>query len=196
MDIPGPEFLESTDIIDWQTESVRRLADEFRRQHTDENKLARHTFEWVRDNIQHSLDFQRTEVTCHASEVLAQGHGLCYAKSHLLAALLRANGIPTGFCYQRLSVGEHGPPFCVHGLNAVYLQQYGWYRMDARGNKKGVDSQFVPPTQQLAFSTAQEEEFDFPEILPQPLPIVIQTLRAEDSMNILAVRLPDVLPNV
>ncbi|WP_338430147.1 transglutaminase domain-containing protein [Synechococcus elongatus] len=29
--------------------------------------------------------------------------GYCYAKSHLLVALLRACSIPAGFCYQRLS---------------------------------------------------------------------------------------------
>ena len=29
--------------------------------------------------------------------------------------------IPAGFCYQRLSKNEDGPPFCLHGLNAVYL---------------------------------------------------------------------------
>jgi len=36
-------------------------------------------------------------VTCKASDVLIYGTGYCYAKSHLLAALLRANAIPAGF---------------------------------------------------------------------------------------------------
>jgi len=43
---------------------------------------------------------QRDVVTCSASEVLREGTGICFAKSHLLAALLRAVGIPAGLCYQ------------------------------------------------------------------------------------------------
>ncbi len=56
------------------------------------------------------------------------------------------------------------PPFCLHGLIAVYLNEHGWYRIDARGNKAGVDAQFSPPIEQLAFSTNIDGEFDFPEI--------------------------------
>ncbi|MBL0716467.1 MAG: transglutaminase family protein [Desulfosarcina sp.] len=73
------------------------------------------------------------------------GTGYCYSKSHLLAALLRANDIPAGLCYQRLTVSDNKPPFCIHGLNAVYLEQHGWYRLDARGNKSGVTAEFCPP---------------------------------------------------
>ena len=91
------------------------------------------------------MDFGRVEVTCRASDVLAARTGFCYAKSHLLAALLRANGIPAALCYQRLSIDGQGPPFCLHGLNAVHLPEHGWYRIDARGNKPGVDAQFTPP---------------------------------------------------
>ena len=54
----------------------------------DEVSCARRTFTWVRDEIQHSVDFRRDEVTCRASDVLAARTGFCYSKSHLLAALL------------------------------------------------------------------------------------------------------------
>ena len=43
----------------------------------------------------------------------------------------RANGIPTGLCCQRLSVGDEGAPYCLHGLNAVYLSEFAPSR--ARG---------------------------------------------------------------
>ncbi len=188
-------FLESTDIIDWRTDSIQRLAAELRHQATDELSLARACFEWVRDHIQHSLDFQRTEVTCRASDVLRLRTGYCYAKSHLLAALLRANGIPAGFCYQRLTINGDQPPFCLHGLNAVYLREHGWYRLDARGNKEGVNAQFSPPIEQLAFSTNVEGECDFPEIWSEPLPAVIQSLQSTESVQSLATCLPDVSPN-
>lgn len=62
------------------------------------------------------------EVTCRASEVLKEGHGLCFAKSNLLAVLLRFMDIPVGFCYQTL-VHEDG--FVLHGLNAAYLMANG-----------------------------------------------------------------------
>lgn len=62
--------------------------------------------DFVRDQIRHSADYRPNPVTCKASEVLRHGTGYCYAKSHLLAALLRANGVPAGLCYQRLSVGD------------------------------------------------------------------------------------------
>jgi transglutaminase-like putative cysteine protease len=64
-------------------------------------------------------------VTCKASDVLIHGTGYCYAKSHLLVALLRANGIPAGLCYQRLTIENDGPSYCLRGLNAVYLEQHG-----------------------------------------------------------------------
>ncbi len=184
-------FLASTEIIDWRTESVRRLAETLRHQADEELKLVRNTFEWVRDNIQHSVDFQRTEVTCRASDVLALRTGYCYAKSHLLAALLRANGLPAGFCYQRLTINGDQPPFCLHGLNAVYLHDHGWYRIDARGNKAGVDAQFSPPLDQLAFSPSCVGEYDFSEVWPQPLSLIVESLRQAESVQSLATCLPD-----
>ncbi len=114
-------------------------------------KITSRCFEFVRDSIKHSWDYQLNPVTCKASDVLLYGTGYCYAKSHLLAALLRANHIPAGLCYQRLTIENDVPPYCLHGLNAVYLKQHGWYRMDARGNKAGVNAEFVPPIEKLAF---------------------------------------------
>jgi len=97
-------------------------------------------------------------ITCKASDVLAYGTGYFYAKSHLLAALLRANSIPAGLCYQRLSIFENGPPYSLHGLNAIYLKNIGWYRADARGNKEGVDAQFTPPREKLAFPITESND--------------------------------------
>jgi transglutaminase-like putative cysteine protease len=123
----------------------------------------------VRDEIRHSWDYQLNPVTCAVSEVLQAGTGYCYAKSHLLAALLRANSIPAGLCYQRLSISDAGPPFCLHGLNAVYLPDLGWYRIDPRGNKKNVHAQFSPPNEQLAFRPTIAGEIDFPGVYSDPL---------------------------
>lgn len=141
-----------------------------------EEELARKCFEFVRDAIKHSWDWKLNPVTCRASEVLLHGTGYCYSKSHLLAALLRANGIPAGLCYQRLAMEDEAPPYCVHGLNAVFLKQFGWYRVDPRGNKEGIFTDFCPPTERLAFPILQAGEEDLPGIWPEPLPTVVKAL--------------------
>lgn len=122
---------------------------------------------------------------------LAHGTGWCFAKSHLLAALLRANGIPTGLCYQRLC-RDDGTGFTLHGLNAANLPGVGWYRVDPRGNKPGVDAQFCPPEERLAWPVESAGEMDFPEIWPDPVPVVVQCLRQSDGWEQVEVNLPDV----
>jgi transglutaminase-like putative cysteine protease len=184
-------FLRSTPVVDWSHPAVLAKARELASSAQDRLTIARACFEWVRDEIQHSNDFHRNPVTCSASETLLEGTGYCYAKSHLLAALLRANAIPAGFCYQRLSVDDIGAPFSLHGLNAVHLPQFGWYRIDARGNKPGVDAQFRPPVEQLAFRLNLFEERAFPEILPDPLRIVVDALHSHSTWDAMLANLPD-----
>lgn len=187
------EFLESTDVVDWHHPVIREQADSL--QVSDRPiDTARRCFEFVRDTIRHSRDFEMNPATCRASDVLIYGTGYCYAKSHLLAALLRANGIPAGFCYQRLSVGDHGSPYSLHGYNAVYLPTYGWYRVDARGNKARVDARFDPPREHLGFSLKSPDEFDFEEILAEPLSCVVESLRKCDGWQSVLENLPDVQP--
>jgi transglutaminase-like putative cysteine protease len=185
------KFLRATEVIDCSHASVRAKAQELSEGTRDAQEIARRCFEWVRDNIQHSSDFRRNPVTCNASDVLREGTGYCYAKSHLLAALLRANDIPAGFCYQRLSIDETGPPYSLHGLNAVHLPEFGWYRIDPRGNKEGVDAQFSPPAERLAFRIVFPEEQLFSQILADPLPVVIDALRAHSTWDAMYRNLPD-----
>ncbi len=185
-------YLASSEFIDWRHPEVSAKAAELADGCHDKLQIARHCFEFVRDEIRHSMDFQANPVTCRASDVLHHRTGYCYAKSHLLAALLRANGIPTGLCYQRLAVGEHGPPYCLHGLNAAYFEGHGWYRFDARGNKAGVQAEFTPPTERLAFPIAGDGEADLPEIWPEPLPAVVETLLRFQTYQDVLENLPDI----
>jgi transglutaminase-like putative cysteine protease len=184
-------FLESTDVIDWRHQDVLARAQILRQGPSDPVETARRSFEWVRDEIKHSADYCLTPVTCSASEVLRHGSGYCYAKSHLLAALLRANGLPAGFCYQRLSLDGGGAPYCLHGLNAVWLPAVGWYRIDSRGNRGDINAQFTPPVEQLAFSPNAAGEADLPEIWADPLPVVVNALRAHVTTDTLSRNLPD-----
>ena len=186
------EFLAATDVIDWQHPQVVQLARRLAEGAADPTEVARRCFEWVRDEIQHSTDFCREEVTCSASDVLAARTGFCYAKSHLLAALLRASGIPAALCYQRLSIDGQGPPFCLHGLNAVHLPEHGWYRIDARGNKPGVDAQFTPPLERLAFTIDIPGEADLAGFYADPEPAVLDVLRRYKTVATVAGNLPDV----
>lgn len=129
-------------------------------------------------------------MTCSASEVLEHQTGYCYAKSHLLCALLRANQIPAGLCYQRLSVGDGGPPFCLHGLNALWLSDLGWYRIDSPGNRGAIDAQFTPPLGRLAFNPdgAGEHNIDF--VYSKPLSNVVAALKHYKTWDALGRNLP------
>lgn len=188
------KYLAPSHFIDWQHQAVAALAANLAQSSHSEMELAQRCFEWVRDEIRHSWDYQQNPVTCKASDVLLHGTGYCYAKSHLLAALLRANGIPAGLCYQRLSLEDAGPPYCLHGLNAVYLKEFGWYRIDARGNKPGVNAEFQPPIESLAFSVDFPGEWDFTEIYVEPLSVVSDVLTRCSNIADVYQQLPDV-PN-
>lgn len=114
-------YLAVSSVINFDHPSIQILAAELRADQTSTTAIAQACFEWVRDQIRHSSDYQLNPVTCRASEVLEHRTGYCYAKSHLLVALLRACSIPAGFCYQRLSFDEASERYCLHGLVAVKL---------------------------------------------------------------------------
>eukprot|EP00339_Tiarina_fusa_P010423 CAMPEP_0116996116 /NCGR_PEP_ID=MMETSP0472-20121206/44_1 /TAXON_ID=693140 ORGANISM="Tiarina fusus, Strain LIS" /NCGR_SAMPLE_ID=MMETSP0472 /ASSEMBLY_ACC=CAM_ASM_000603 /LENGTH=252 /DNA_ID=CAMNT_0004694659 /DNA_START=81 /DNA_END=840 /DNA_ORIENTATION=- len=203
------EFLGSSEIIDTDHPSIQAKATELASEATQGDVVIffgqnnPSLFEFVRDEIEHSSDFHRNPVTCKASAVLEHGTGFCYAKSHLLAALLRANGIPTGLCYQRLTISDDGsgPPYCLHGLNAVYLEKNNvgdgqasgsWFRIDPRGVKPGITkAEFCPPTELLAFPIQTAGEFDFPGVYVDPLPQIVETLHSCVTWNDVLDNLPD-----
>ena len=186
-------YLTHSKYINFEDPSILSLAKSLAKNCSNENDIVQKCFEYVRDEIKHSSDFRLNPITCKASDVLLHKTGYCYAKSHLLAALLRANGIPAGLCYQRLSVDNSGDaPYCLHGLNAVYLKAHGWYRIDARGNKDGVNAQFSPPQEQLAFPIRSKNERDLPEIWAEPLDIIIKVLENYETYDQVLDNLPDV----
>lgn len=185
------KYLNTGKYINWDHPDVLQQAHLLAKDKKTDTEIAKACFEFVRDEIKHSLDFRLNPVTCIASDVLKYGTGYCYAKSHLLAALLRANRVPAGLCYQRLTITDV-PPFCLHGLNAVYLREFGWYRIDARGNKEGVNAQFTPPIEHLAFPIRIQGEVDLPEIWSEPLNVVTDSLEFNTSFLQVSENLPDV----
>jgi hypothetical protein len=81
----------------------------------------------------------------------------------------------------------------LHGLNAVLLPEHGWFRIDARGNKPGIDAGFAPPQERLAFRLQDERESDFPEVLAKPLSMVVDALRTQPDIFALHENLPDAI---
>lgn len=185
------EFLLSTVVIDCTSAAIVAAAAEIAGDASDDEQIARRCFLWVRDSVQHSSDCGLPAVTCTASDVLKQRVGFCYAKSHLLVALLRVRGIPAALCYQRLALDTEGRAFCLHGLVAVYLQRHGWYRIDPRGDKPGIATDFCPPVERLAFTPRLPGEADIPGRFADALPNVVAVLQCWKTADEVARHLPD-----
>lgn len=189
------EYLSVSKYINWNNNIIISKADEFKQKYTDEIILIKAIYEYVRDEIKHSWDVQDKRVTKSATEVLEQGVGICWAKANLLAALLRACGIPTGICYQRLTLdGESETGFCIHALNAVYIKSLDrWIRLDARGNKVGVAAQFDLEQERLAFPVRKDlGEVDYGIIYANPSAKLMQVLEENtDALSMYLNFLPD-----
>lgn len=185
------EYLRPTPTIDSDSPAIVALAAELAGADTDDEVVARRCFLWVRDQVRHSMDHGIPVVTCVASEVLKHRAGFCYAKSHLLAALLRARGIPAALCYQRLALDEAGSAFFLHGLVAVHLRRHGWYRVDPRGEKPGVSADFSPPVERLPYAPKLPGEADLAERHADALACVVATLQRWSTADEVRRHLPD-----
>jgi len=186
------QYLESSKFINSDNHLIQKQAPILASNHTTDVQKAKACFEYVRDSIKHSWYYKINPVTCIASDVLKYQTGFCYAKSHLLAALLRAIDIPAGLCYQRLSINGNGYPFCLHGFNAIYLKEFGWYRVDASGNHHGIITLFNPPREQLVFHVKHKLEMTLPEIWYKPLEIVTDVLTSQKTYLNVQENLPDI----
>jgi hypothetical protein len=187
------DYLNRNEVIDYDHKLIIEKCRELEKGTENEITLIKKIYEFVRDDIHHSGDIGEEKVTCTASEVLEFGHGICCAKSHLLAAMLRFFGIPTGFCYQKLCSSQEDSHLVfiisqvdkrvLHGLNAVYLKDFNkWIRLDARGNKPGVDVQFCIDKEKIAWPVNKElGEEDCPIIFKEPNPTVVEILKKSNN---------------
>ncbi|MBA4602649.1 transglutaminase-like domain-containing protein [Thermoactinomyces mirandus] len=189
------DYLDELDVVDYSHPLIRQKADELFYDEQSEIEKVKIAFEFVRDKISHSWDIQSTRVVCKASEVFKNKEGICYAKSNLLTALLRLQGIPAGFCYQRLMIFDTPDKgYCLHALNGVFLRSLNrWIRIDARGNKPGVQAQFSVNKEILAFLPQEEfGEKDYPIIYTKPNPKTIATLEVNtNAIKMYKHHLPD-----
>ncbi len=190
-------YLRPTPEIDFEHPLVESVVIQHRWESLSAVDRARAAFEFVRDEIDHSADVQSKVVTRTASEVLTHRVGICYAKSHLLAALLRRMEIPSGMCYQRLTLlDDASGGYAIHSLNAAYFEELGrWIRFDARGNKPGVDARFSLDQEHLAFSVRSEfDEVDYGVIHASAAPeTLLPLLSCSDAEDMYLHHLPSSL---
>lgn len=174
------DYLKEDRYIDYNDLMIKKKSKELFLSFHDEKSKIKSAFEFVRDQISHSWDINSERVTKKASEVLKYKEGICIAKSLLLAALLRSENIPTGLCYQRLTLGDTpDTDYIIHGLNAVYLsEEKRWIRLDARGNKENVNAQFSINEEKIAFPVREEyDEIDYPTIYAKMPETVVNAMK-------------------
>jgi transglutaminase-like putative cysteine protease len=189
---PLDAYLAPAPLVDRDRPTIVSFVDQ-RLRGCDPVETAHRTFRFVRDEVAHSWDVQGRIVTRTASDALRERQGICYPKSHLVAALLRRAGIPTAICYQRLTLlDDDSAGYAVHALNAVFLDGR-WHRIDARGNKPGVTADFSLEGERLAFPIrAHYDEIDYPTLHATPHPAIAATLAAhDDALAMYRAGLPD-----
>ncbi|MCC3571935.1 MAG: hypothetical protein JGK30_08515 [Microcoleus sp. PH2017_40_RAT_O_B] len=64
-----------SEFIDWQHPKIMECAKQIASGHETPTAIAKACFEWVRDEIRHSYDYQMSPVTCRASDVLQHKTG-------------------------------------------------------------------------------------------------------------------------
>ena len=178
------KYLTLDTVINYENGAIKKVSDSLFLQEGGGLAYIKASYEFVRDQISHSADAGEEIVTCSASEVLKAGHGICFAKSHLLVALLRCKGIPAGFCYQKLILDDDTAPVLIyHGLVGVYIKELeAWIRLDARGNKEGVNAQFSIEEERLAFPIRPElREVDDYTVYPNPDEKVLERLQKYET---------------
>jgi transglutaminase-like putative cysteine protease len=169
------EFLASGSVVDFEAPSIQAFLDASGWRDLGGLEAAERAYRFVRDDVGHSYDVCDPRVTLSASDALREGVGLCYSKSHLLAALLRGLGVPAAIRYQRLRRGEG---FCLHAFNSIWLDGE-WRDVDARGNNGSVSAEFLGA---LAFvpDPARGETTD-PGYYIEPALSVVGRLRAAND---------------
>jgi hypothetical protein len=94
-----------------------------------------------------------------------------------------------------LSLDSAGSAFCLHGLVAVHLQRYGWYRVDPRGDRADITTDFCPPVERLAFTPRLPGEMDVAGRFSDALPCVTSILQRWQTADEVSMNLPDYAPH-
>ncbi len=184
------QYLSETREIDFSHPLIQQKGEELKKNSHNTVDYIEKAFNYVR-SLPHSADIDSRHVSVSASEVMQHNEGICYAKSHLLASLLRYTSIPAGFIYQKLGrVCTTGARLIIHALNAVYISDYNsWVPLDARGEKDPcpIDlkkGHLVYPPNTVC------NECTIPAIYPAPDPASLNALYNTDDVENLLDNLP------
>jgi hypothetical protein len=94
--------------------------------------------------------------------------------------------------YQRIAFGEAKTSFYLHGLNAVFLHDFGWYRIDPRGLRTDLKSDFSPPQEVLPFAPSYEGEVIYEERWSEPSANITSLLEGATSYLSVIEHLPHI----
>jgi hypothetical protein len=177
-------YLEISELYDSTFSPIIDVCKVLQTQSSGETMLVKNIYEYVRDKINHTADTNEQNVACSASEVITYKHGICCAKANLFAAFLRHFNIPVGFCYQKLK-STNSNSFVLHGLNAIYLREYGkWIRLDVGGIKKESNAQFSIDEEKIAYKVNKSiGEVDHSTIFAKPNPTVIEVMKQAKNIE-------------
>ena len=137
------DYLMETPSIDYMNPLIQDKVRELRDKSGDTLDYIKRSYLFVRDEIPHSCDIETNIVSKTASDVLKNKTGICWTKSCLLAALLRADDASEGYM--------------IHALNTGYIKDLDkWIRLDARGNKENINAYFSLDGEHLAYTIRSE----------------------------------------
>lgn len=187
-------FLEENQYIDYSSELIRAQVSKLFPDNATDLEKVKTAYEFVRDEIPHSFDCNAQIITAKASDVLKFKTGICHAKANLLAALLRSQGIPTGFCFQRITLlKDDSSGYCVHAYNAVFIQGK-WIKLDARGNKDGINAEFSLGEPVLAYANRpQYDEYFWRGIYSAPHSETMKMLENAKCLQDILDNIPDMI---
>ncbi len=177
------EFMAASKQVDFMHPAIDEKAKELMGHLNSEIDKAKAAYYFVRNEIRHSWDCNSDKVTKTATEALLYGEGTCYSKAMLLAALLRHEGFPVGFCYQRIKLSTVSESeYFLHGLNVVFFHSLNkWFRLDARGGDNN-NADFSLEAEKLTNPIRPElDEIDFPTVFARPLRTTVDALEISST---------------
>src|SRR5699024_7327133 len=149
----------------------------------------------ARDEINHYFDTKSKVITINEADTKRNKEGICFTKYHVLADIIRRMDIPTGFSEERvMRKGKVESGYALHGVNAMNLEGYGWFRVDPRGNKEGIHSEFSIHEEKLAYPIRVElGEIDYPKVFVKPLNSVVNAMQESQDCHALFFNRPGTL---
>lgn len=185
-------FLQENQYVDFSDPSIIKKSRELFTDITSDVEKTRIAYEYVRDHIPHTFDIHTDIITAKASDVLKHKTGICHAKANLLAAFLRSQNIPAGFCFQHVTLADdESLGYCVHCYNAVFVDDH-WIKLDARGNTNGKNALFGLDEPVLAFPNRKEyDEYYWPGIYADPHYDTMKMLEKAHSLQDILDTIPD-----